>query len=101
MKPDEIEQAEADNATAANFQKIRRGKKDEHFEPWNHIQDHIIVDSRGRTVIVSDRDWAIMKHLRRIVACVNACRDIPTHVLENAKITVILKRLDEAGKGKP
>ena len=70
-------------------------------EPWSMGEDEIIpdiLDANGSHVVVDfdkmwpDRTW--VADLRRIVACVNACRGIPTEWLSDAN-NRLLFTLDE------
>lgn len=61
-------------------------------EPWT-ATNSTIRNSNGRVVIAylySKRARAA--NIRRILACVNACRGVPTEVLErNAAVGVLLR----------
>jgi hypothetical protein len=56
-------------------------------EPWKVVNDEL-QDANGEEVIFLTGEWEIEgwtmapQDLRRIIACVNACRGIPTEKLE-------------------
>lgn len=62
----------------------------EHKEPWELAEPYAILDHNREIILVADRGWGVVSHLRRIVACVNACRGLSIENLENPKYVACL-----------